>query len=140
MLPYGLLPLLPLLPRHALTNTTAATGFPEFDQSVELFQRAGNLLSSAGVQLFDADDRGFNILGSTIYNNIISSSNVLKTIIVNLCQLFFNSVGWYLTSYAWSIVRCSAALGPRCPGEVRSAGTQTSLAPSPPASLTRSSP
>ena len=75
-----------------------------FTRSVELFEQMETALQS--VVGPDAQERGFGLVsGNTVYNNLASSSTVLKVIIINICQLFFNSVGWYLVSWIWSILR-----------------------------------
>ena len=93
-------------------NSTLARAGQDFDilamegftRSVELFEQMEAALQS--IVGPDAQDRGFGLVSAnTVYNNLASSSTVLKVIIINICQLFFNSVGWYLVSWIWSILR-----------------------------------
>lgn len=56
--------------------------------------------------LIGAEERVFGaVSANTIYTNIVSSSTVLKVIIINLSQLLFNTVGWTITSWFWSAIR-----------------------------------
>ena len=93
-------------------NSTLARAGQDFDsvamegftRSVELFEQMEAALQS--IVGPDAQDRGFGLVSAnTVYNNLASSSTVLKVIIINICQLFFNSVGWYIVSWIWSILR-----------------------------------
>ena len=80
------------------------TAMEGFTRSVELFEQMEAALQS--VVGPDAQERGFGLVSAnTVYNNLASSSTVLKVIIINICQLFFNSVGWYLVSWIWSMLR-----------------------------------
>ena len=94
-------------------NSTLARAGQDFDsvamegftRSVELFEQMETALQSI-VGPDQAQERGFGLVSAnTVYNNLASSSTVLKVIIINICQLFFNSVGWYLVSWVWSILR-----------------------------------
>ena len=94
-------------------NSTLARAGQDFDivamegftRSVELFEQMETALQSI-VGPDQAQERGFGLVSAnTVYNNLASSSTVLKVIIINICQLFFNSVGWYLVSWIWSILR-----------------------------------
>ena len=100
-----------------VVNSTLARAGQDFDssaamegftRSVELFEQMETALQS--IVGPDAQERGFGLVSAnTVYNNLASSSTVLKVIIINICQLFFNSVGWYLVSWIWSILRQVAA-------------------------------
>ena len=82
-----------------------------FTRSVELFEQMETALQS--IVGPEAQERGFGLVSAnTVYNNLASSSTVLKVIIINICQFFFNSVGWYLVSWIWSMLRQVLA---RCP-------------------------
>ena len=115
------------------------TAMEGFTRSVELFEQMEAALQS--VVGHDAQERGFGLVSAnTVYNNLASSSTVLKVIIINICQLFFNSVGWYIVSWIWSILRSVvfyhllhplstypqdgiSELGPRFPGRVHIPGS-----------------
>ena len=85
------------------------TAIEGFTRSVELFEQMETALQSLVGP--DAQERGFGLVSAnTVYNNLASSSTVLKVIIINICQLFFNSVGWYLVSWVWSILRQAVRL------------------------------
>ena len=62
-----------------------------FTRSVELFEQMETALQS--IVGPEAQERGFGLVSAnTVYNNLSSSSTVLKVIIINICQFFFNSV------------------------------------------------
>lgn len=77
--------------------------------SLPLLVLAVFLMGQASSQLAFTDQAEEKSLGlasvDTLYSSIVGSSTVLKVILINLCQLTFNTIGWYLTSWFWSTAR-----------------------------------
>lgn len=106
MLVLLLLPIASALP-DTFSNYTLTQPSPAlagFRQSITVFEQIEGFLGD--VLGLGAEARGLGLVNTnTILTNIASSSTVLKVIIINLCHLLFNTVGWYLVSWGWSVIR-----------------------------------